>query len=473
MPLRFLFAFFCATVVLTAQESRPVAAVQREAIERIVKEALGESRSFTMLEELCRKAPGRLSGTPAAAAAVEWARQTLIDVGADTVKLEPVTVAVWKRGKIEKLRVSEPAWAASEPLPILALGGSIGTPVGGITAEVIEVRSAEHLRSLGDTVKGKIVFFNQPFDRTLVQTGDGYGGAVRQRTRGAIDAAKAGGIAAIVRSVTPRLDDHPHTGAMGYEDGVTQVPAAAVSTLGAERIAKLLSKGKVVLHLELDCRNAGRAPSFNVVADLTGREKPEEIIVIGGHLDSWDVNDGAHDDGAGVVHCIEALRLLKTLDLRPKRTIRVVLFMNEENGLEGAKAYFEAHKSEMDRHILALESDSGGFTPRGFRVDFSGDSMDVIKSFGEALSVIGADKVTGGGGGADISVMNQAGVPLMSFWPDGHRYFDLHHSVLDVIGAVHERELAAGSAAIAAMVWMIGESDHDFGRTKPRERPRR
>lgn len=458
----------------SAQESQPApAGARQEFIDRLVKEAYGSGRAYSMLEELVTVAPARLSGSANAARAVEWAKKTLEGAGADSVCLEKVMVPVWRRGKTQSLAIVSPEAAKADPLPIFALGGSIATPPGGITAEVIEVRSFEHLRALGDQAKGKIIFFNQPMDRSLPSTGAAYGGAVRQRGRGAVEAAKMGGVAAIVRSMTTRLDDHPHTGAMGYEDGVVKVPAAAVSTMGAERLAKRLAAGeKVVLHFEIECETLPDAESANVVADYRGTEKPDEIVLVGGHLDSWDVNQGASDDGTGIVQSIEVMRLWKALGIRPKRTLRVVCFMNEENGLAGGRAYYEAHKDEMAKHVVALESDSGGFTPRGFAFDATNADMPDLKAMGSLLEVLGAERITGAGGGADVSPMNAAGVPLASYVPDGHRYFDVHHSALDTIEQINERELEAGAAAMAAMLYMIADREKPLERVKPRENPR-
>ena len=419
--------------------------VHRETVQKIIATELEEGQAFEMLESLLDAAPKRLSGSPGAAAAVEWARQTMTELGLENVRLEPCMVPRWTRG-IESLNVLAPEQGRELKLPITALGGSVGTPKGGIIAELIEVQSLAELRARADEAKGKLVLFNRPMDRTMLQTFQAYGGAVRQRSSGAIEAAKAGALGAIVRSMTTRIDDFPHTGGMRYADGVKKVPAAAVSTRGAEQLAALIRAGEAPrVHLRLGCRWHEDVPSANVVGELVGREKPDEIVLVGGHLDAWDIGTGAHDDGAGCSQSLEALRLLKSLDLRPRRTLRVVLFANEENGLRGGRAYAEAHKDELDKHVMALESDRGGFTPRGFTTNAAKDGLALLREAAALLDDAGCGRVYPGGGGADISPMGPAGVPLVGFLPDSHRYFDVHHSANDVIENVNERELELGA----------------------------
>ncbi|MHC4859425.1 MAG: M20/M25/M40 family metallo-hydrolase, partial [Planctomycetota bacterium] len=360
--------------------------------------------------------------------------------------------------------------AAGDRLPILALGGSVATPKAGITAEVVEVKSFTELAKRAEEARGRIVLFNRPMDPTEFAPGKAYGKAVDQRVVGAIEAAKAGAVAALVRSMTTRIDDVPHTGGMRYEDGVERIPAAAVSTRGADRIAALLAAGKKVsLHLRLDCRTLEDEPSHNVVGELRGSERPEEILVVGAHLDSWDVGQGAHDDGAGCCQAIEAARLLGALDLRPRRTIRVVLFMNEENGLRGGRAYAADHAKELPRHVLALESDRGGFTPRGFTTNANPAAMKVLGGIGALLAEMGADKMLPGGGGADISPMGKAGVVLVGYLPDTQRYFDYHHTEIDTIDKVSERELELGTAAIASLLYAVADREETLPRNPVKE----
>lgn len=423
--------------------------------QRIVREALGSNRSYEMLYDLCTNIGNRISGSPQAAKAVEWSKKMMEEYGFDNVHLESVMVPHWVRGPVQEAYLLHPA-GEREKLNIVALGGSVATPPEGITAEIIEVKSFNELQRLGDKAKGKIIFFNRPMDRTLIQTFAAYGGAVNQRGGGAIMAARVGGVAALVRSMTTRLDDSPHTGGMGYVDTVKKVPAAAISTRGAEYLSKILANGTSVrIQLKLSAQTLPDVESVNVVGELRGTEKPNEVIVIGGHLDSWDIGQGAQDDGAGCVQSIEVLRILKKLGLKPKRTIRAVMFMNEENGLRGGIAY-AAKDRPGEKHIAAIESDMGGFNPRGFGI---GDSLAYTKiaPWAPLLRSFGADQINLGGGAADISPLAQKGVPLMALLVDTHRYFDAHHSENDNLGSVNERELALGAAAMAILSYVIAQ----------------
>lgn len=423
---------------------------------RIFRKALADNRAYEMLYELTTNIGHRLSGSPQAAQAVEWSKNMMERLGFDRVWLEPVMVPRWVRGNVEEASVLASGARKAIPLKVTALGGSIGTPPKGITAEVVEVTSFEELRVLGEKAQGKIVFFNRPMDRTLFNTFEAYGRAVNQRGRGAIEAARAGGVAALVRSMTTRIDDFPHTGGMGYVDTIPKVPAAAMSTKDAELLSKLLATEKrVTVNLKLSAQTLPDVESANVIGELRGTEKPEEVIVIGGHLDSWDKGQGAHDDGAGCVQSIEALRLLKELGLRPKRTIRAVMFMNEENGLRGGLAY-AAQERPGEKHIAAMESDAGGFAPRGFGVGDSTAHAKLVK-WAPLFAPIGADRITLGGGGADIGPLARKGVPPIGLTVDSHRYFDYHHSDLDTIEAVNERELALGAAMMAILAYVIAQ----------------
>ena len=420
----------------------------------IVREALGSNHSYTLLNDLVTNVGNRLSGSPGNAKAVAWAKNTMERLGFENVRLEPVMVPKWVRGNVEEAFILHPD-GKREKVKIAALGGSIATPNKGITAGVVEVKSFEELRSLGAAAKGKIVFFNRPMDRTLMTTFAGYSGAVNQRGRGAVEAAYAGGVAALVRSMTTRLDDVPHTGGMGYADTVAKVPTAAVSTVGAERLSTLLKEGKNIrLYIKLSAQSYPDVESANVLGELRGTERPEEVVVIGGHLDSWDKGQGAHDDGAGCVHAIEALRILKSLGVQPKRTIRAVMFANEENGLRGGTAY-AAQDRPGEKHIAAIESDAGGFAPRAFGV--SEPAYEKILAWAPVLRFVGIDRVQRGGGGADIGPLMHKGVPGLGLAPEGHRYFDYHHSDSDTIDKVNERELALGSAAMALMAWLVSQ----------------
>ncbi len=383
-------------------------------------------------------------------------------LGFQKVRTEPCLVPVWERGDVERLELV--AAGSSVPLRILALGGSVGTPKAGIEGEVLMLRSFEELDRLGDEkVRGKVVFFNRPMPRALRSTFAAYGRAVPQRVSGAARAGKYGAVACIVRSMTTAIDDVPHTGVMRYDRKGPRIPAAAVSTIGAQKIARALSKGlRPRLRLTLSCRNLPDRPSSNVIGELVGTEAPDEYLLIGGHLDSWDVGQGAHDDGAGVVQSLEALRLLTEHGYRPRRSIRCVLFMNEENGLRGALAYAKAH--ENDQHIAAIESDNGGFLPLGFSTTLRGEAFDRLKARLEPLGSHGAGSLIRGGGGADIGPIVRTGVPGFSLLVSSHRYFDFHHSERDRIEAVNERELELGAAIMSELLRLL---DRDFEAPSP------
>jgi carboxypeptidase Q len=430
--------------------------------DRLVREGLAKGQAYSMLTELCTKVGHRLSGSPAAAKAVTWAERTMKNAGLDRVRLEPVMVPHWVRGEIETASYQSVGAKAAEtsqvtPLAVCALGGSIRTPPGGITAEVLEVHSTEELRSLGERAKGKIIFFNRPFDAGLFDTFAAYGGAVGQRASGAIDAARAGGVAALIRSMTGRLDDVPHTGSMYYAGDVAKVPSAALSTVGANRLSEAMKADpKLRLTLTLSCETLSDAPSSNVLGELVGSEKPDEVIVIGGHLDSWDKGQGAHDDGAGCIHAIEALRLLKTLGVQPKRTIRAVMFMNEENGNRGGIAYAAAARPG-EITIAAIESDRGGGMPHGFSIGGGPSVLAAVSKWGPIFAPLAMDRFQAGGGGVDIGPLMAKGVPGFELIVDTQRYFDYHHSDNDVIGEVNERELELGAVALAVFSYTLAE----------------
>jgi len=440
-----------STLIAQTQRAEPYDSLAHQ----VVKEALGSNKAYEMLSDLCTNIGHRLSGSPAAAKAVQWAEKRMAELRFDNVHLEPVMVPHWVRGPVERAYVLD-ASGGREDLAVTALGGTIGTPPGGITAEVLEVKSFEELHKLSEKAKGKIIFFNRPIDRTVINTFEAYGGAVDQRGAGAVEAAKVGGIAALVRSMTTRRDNVPHTGAMHYDDSVKKVPAAAVSIIGAERLSALLAAGKPVLvHMEFSAQTLPDVESANVVGELRGSEKPEEVIVIGGHLDSWDKGQGANDDGAGCVQSIEAVRLLKVLGLKPRRTIRAVMFMNEENGLRGGIAYAEKNRPG-EKTVAAIESDMGSFMPIGFGISDSA-AYEKLARWAPLFRFINADHFQLGGGGADISPLARHGVPLLDLIPEVQQYFDYHHSDNDTIESVNERELALGAAALAILSYIIAQ----------------
>jgi carboxypeptidase Q len=449
-----------STVVLLALLAGPVLGAPRAATvtERLASHALNARPTYALLCELCREAPLRLSGSEGADRAVAWAKLAMERKGLEAVRLEPCLVPRWVRGEVATLRVVECDFKNNAGLGVLALGMSVPTPPGGIRAEVLEVKSLEELRRRAGEAKGRIVLFNRPMETGLVDPFRAYGGALDQRIRGASEAAKVGAVAALVRSLTTEDDHVPHTGTLRYERGVARIPAAAVSTRGADAIASLIASGvKFRVRLELSCETKEDVPGHNVVGELRGRERPDEIVLVGGHLDAWDVGQGAHDDGAGCCQAIAAVALLKKLGLRPRRTIRVVLFTNEENGTRGGKAYAKAYEKELGKHVFALESDRGGFTPRGFSTNANPKALAVLRELAEPLRPLGIEFVRSGGGGVDIGPMGPAGVVLAGYVPDGQRYFDLHHSAKDTLSEVHPRELELGTAAIAALIHAVAD----------------
>ena len=424
------------------------------ACERLHTRALADNAAIATLASLLDAAPKRLSGSSGYDDAVAWATGRMRAMGLQNVRAEPCTVPIWRRG-VEAASIA----GDGEPLRVTALGGSVGTGEAGIEAEVVEVRSFEQLAALGDAARGKIVFFNRPMPRALRRTGSAYGEAVPQRSNGAIEAGKAGAAAALVRSMTTAIDSHPHTGAMSYADGVPKVPAAAIATADAERLSAALQRGPVRVRLTLTCAPAGEGPAANVVGELPGSERPDEIVLVGGHLDAWALGRGAHDDGAGCVHAIEAVRLLQATGLRPKRTVRIVLFANEENGLRGAKAYADAHRDEAARHVAAIESDAGGFTPLGFTCSLRDDAAEAVRRRLLPLQDLGVGAFLpgAGAGGADLGPLLALGVPCYGLVVDGQKYFDYHHAAVDDLAAVHERELALGAAAVAFAAWALAD----------------
>lgn len=439
------FSFF-----LNAQQSN------LEIAEKIKNKGLEELSAFEMLKDLTSKVGNRLSGSKNYEKAVVWGKQMLIKAGADSVWLEPVMIPHWVRGE-EKASVLLLNKKKVE-LSVCALGGSIGTSLKGILADVIEVKSFDEVKQIGEKAKGKIIFYNRHFDRTNVNPFQAYGGAVNQRTNGAIEAAKVGAVAVLVRSITPALDDEPHTGTMHYLDSIPKIPALAISTLDAEMLSKELHQHNVIsVSLFLGCKTYPDIPSYNVVGEIKGIEKPEEIVLVGGHLDSWDKGTGAHDDGSGVVHSIEVIRLIKGLGLKPKRTIRAVLYANEENGLRGGDAYASRENNKNEKHIVAIESDAGGTSPRGFGVNTDSVRFEKISSYSSLLGIVGAERIRKGGGGSDISTLEKFGTTLIGLSPDPQRYFDYHHSHNDTIDKVHPRELELGAIATAILAWSISQ----------------
>ncbi len=450
-----IFVLLFVTNALVAQQQTDKYA---DVAKLLLSEGLRTCESYDMLKELTSKAGHRLSGSEGAAKAVQLTKEMMERRGFDNVHLETVMVPHWVRGPVEEASIVNGTGGSNVPLTICALGGSIATPANGITAEVIEVKSFDELKALGEKAKGRIIFFNRPFDPTKLNTFESYGGAVDQRSRGAIEASKAGALGVLVRSMTGSLDDVPHTGAMNYADSIPKIPAAAVSTLDANMLSDMLKKNSGVrVYMKLTCEKLPDAESANVVGEITGTEKPEEIIVVGGHLDSWDKGTGAHDDGAGCMQAIEVVHLIKRLGLKPKRTIRAVMFMNEENGVRGGKAYPVAPERKGEKHIAALESDGGGHAPRGIGIQADSTIVAKVQRWQPLFQTLLAGDVSAGHSGTDVGPLVEKGVPGFGLRVESHRYFDYHHSDNDTIDKVHPREIEMGAIVEALLCYLIAE----------------
>jgi carboxypeptidase Q len=420
----------------------------RERASRIIGAALTSDVAYRRLAWLTDRIGNRLSGSENLERGVEWAVAEMKRDGLDNVRAEKVKVPHWVRGE-ESLELLEPV---GRKLPMLGLGNSVGTPPEGITAEAVVVRNFDELDALGEKVRGKVVVYNVPFTT--------YGQTVAYRGRGASRAAKYGAVAAVVRSITPVSLQTPHTGAMNYDADGPRIPAAAVTIEGAELLQRMYDRGeRPRVRLKMEARFLPEADSANVIAELKGTEKPDEVVLVGGHFDSWDVGQGAHDDGGGCIVSWEVARLLKALNLRPRRTIRVVLFTNEENGVRGGNAYRDAYKADAAKHVLAVESDSGVYRPTGFGLSEQATPQaraDLIE-IARLLSGIRADRIDPDGGGVDIGPMMREGVTGASLNVDGSHYFDIHHTHADTFDKVSPQELAACVAAMTVLAYVVAD----------------
>ena len=450
---QFLFVFcLLFTLQLSAQ-------TDAEILEKIYSTSLNEGKSYSWLDHLSNQIGSRLSGSLGAEQAVAYTKEELDKLGFDKVWLQPVMVPRWVRGAPEFAYI-ETSPGKTTSVNICALGGSISTPNAGVKAGVVEVKSFEELKTLGkENIQGKIVFFNRPMQADAIRTFDAYSGAVDQRGTGAQEAVKYGAVGVIVRSMNLRMDDFPHTGGMSYGDlpSSQHIPAAAISTNDAEVLSGMLSLNKdIKFFFRQNCQQLKDVQSYNVIGEIKGSEFPNEYIVVGGHLDSWDLGDGSHDDGAGCVQSMDALRILKDLGYKPKRTIRVVLFMNEENGLRGGTEYAKVAKEKGENHIFALESDSGGFAPRGFSFDTENDAfVTKAEQWKSLFEPYLANHFVTGYGGADIGPLKNDTVVLAGFVPDSQRYFDYHHAKNDTFDAINKRELELGTATMASMIYLV------------------
>jgi hypothetical protein len=444
---------FLNGIVMVAQSK------DEQMLKDIYKSGLTNAKCYSWLEHLSNKIGARLSGSDNAEIAVQYTKAQLETLGLDKVYLQEVMVPKWVRGEKETAFILDDKTKTA--VPIAALGGSVATAKTGLTAQVIEVQGIEELKALGDKIKGKIVFYNRPMDPTFIETFKSYGGCVDQRYAGAKEAAKLGAVGTIVRSMNLRLDDFPHTGAQSYGDllPTEYIPTAAISTNGAELLSKKLKANpSLKFYFKQSCVQMPDALSYNVIGEIKGSEHPENIMVVGGHLDSWDLADGSHDDGAGVVQSMEALHLLKTLGYNPKNTIRVVLFMNEENGGRGGKKYAELAKTNMENHIFALESDSGGFSPRGFSIEADDANFELISSWKKLFEPYLIHSFVKGNPGADINPLSSGKIVKAGLKPDSQRYFDYHHALNDNFDAINKRELELGAATMASLMYLIDQN---------------
>jgi len=422
--------------------------------DRIIAAATADSSAWNRLAEMADRFGHRLSGSESLERAIDWILDQMERDGLDSVRGEPVMVPHWVRGS-GALDLVAPV---ARPLPMLALGGSIGTPPEGVTAEVLVVSSFEELQRRAAEARGRIVVFDVPWQ-------GGYGPTVRYRSRGAIAAGQVGAVAALLRSVTDYSMRTPHTGAMRYDSSVTRVPFAAVTVEDAMLLHRMQDRGeRPIVRLVMSSEWLPDAASRNVVAELRGRERPDEVVVLGGHIDSWDVGQGAMDDGGGAVAAWEAVRLLQRLGLQPRRTVRAVLWTNEENGLRGGDGYRDRHAAELDRHVLAIESDAGVFRPRGFGFNGTDSAFAVVQQIGPLLRAIAADSITRGGGGADIGPIMERGVPGMGLRTAEERYFWYHHTDADTVDKLDPADMARCVAAMAVMAYVVADLEEPLPR---------
>jgi len=426
-------------------------------IRKIYDKALTNDNAYKNLHYLCKTIGNRISGSAQAQMAVQWGEKLMKSYHFDKVYLQEVMVPHWKRG------TKEAAWIVNEKgkiakLHLIALGGSVGTN-GFIEGQIIEVKTIEELKALGkDKVAGKVVFFNQAFNQKLINTFEAYSNCYYQRGSGTNEAGKLGAKACIIRSLATPTDNYPHTGTMHYDKDANKIPGAAISTKDADKLTKWLKKGKVNLKIEMSCKILPDVKSYNVIGEMKGKDK--KIITFGGHLDSWDVGEGANDDGSGLMHSIEALSILNKLGYHPNHTLRCVFFMNEENGNRGGKAYAKKAKENNETHICALESDAGSFLPLGFFVSGNNEQLAKVTQFKNLLANYNLYKFTKGESGVDIGPLKEEYPKMMQLGlaVNSQRYFNYHHSAADVFENVNKRELNLGVAAMATMIYLMDKT---------------
>jgi len=449
-----LWTVACSAGPAIRAEIPSAAATPQPSVEAIMAAALADTFTYGKLGELCDTVGNRLTGSPGMKRAVAWAIRSLEEAGCDSVWTEPVTVPHWTRGS-EWARCVSPL---EFDLEMIGMGLSDGTGPEGIQAEILAVRDFDELEARADEAAGRIVLFNEPWE--------GYGKSVQYRVAGASRAARHGALAVLIRSVTGHSLGAPHTGMMHYDDDAPRIPIAALTVEDADRLFRMSRRGmKPVVKLYMEARNHDDGLSYNVVGEIRGREKPEEIVLVSGHLDSWDVGTCAMDDGVGVVLALGTGKLILQQDLRPRRTVRVVLFTCEEMGIYGGRAYLEAHRSELDRHVLALESDSGSFTPRGFTVDADSTTVALVADLAAPLARLAPDtwQVTKGGSGADVDPLVREGVPGVGHRVDTSSYFDFHHCRADTYEKIDPETLVRNLAAVAGLVFAAADHPASLG----------
>jgi carboxypeptidase Q len=462
-----LLTILCVNVTTQAQD-QSYDTNDSLVVRSIFDEALTNGESYANLNYLCKVIGKRITGSQAADDAVSWSKSVVQEYGVDSLYMQSVEAEHWIRGEKESVAISEDIAIL---LNACSLGGSVSTD-GPLQADVVEVSGMDELKAYGvGELTGKIVFLNEPMDKKKINTFNAYGACVAQRYSGASEAAKRGAVAVLVRSLTTLTDAYPHTGSMGYENGVAKIPAAAIATQDADVLHRYIdSLGAAKVTMNLSCYTSDRVVNtHNLIAEIKGSENPEQIIVFGAHIDSWDKGEGAHDDGAGVVQCMEVLRLFNEMGLKPKNTIRMVLYMNEENGNRGGNTYAENAKESGENHICAIESDRGGFSPRGFSIDGTDSQLVAVSSWQKLLEPYGLHYFKKGYGGVDIGPLKKKenrvneNLFLMGLYPDSQRYFDYHHSADDIFENVNQRELELGGASMATMLYLVDTYSYLFG----------
>jgi len=457
LPTRLALLTLCTATSVAGLRAEDTAADEKM-LHSLYTAALEKNPAYDNLSELVAKYPGRLSGSKNLEGAVLWAKGALEKAGADRTELQPVMVPHWERGPKESVRLVPAILAGKAPvLSAVALGGSMPTPAGGLTASVVELHSLDELKTTD--VKGKIVFFNRPMNPAYINPGQSYGEAGDQRNRGPAEAAKFGAVGVLTRSLTHAHDDVPHTGATTYLPDVPRIPAAALSTVAADRLsAALKADASLRVGMQINSQWFDDAPSHNVIGEIRGSEHPEQVILVGGHLDSWDIAPGAHDDGAGIVQSIEVIRLLKAVGYAPKHTIRCVCFVDEENGTRGAAEYARVVGEKQEVHLLALESDNGGFQSHGFQLgNTAGNASARAARWSALFAPYGMTNFRDGRGGSDVGPLMAKGYAVGELLPESQRYFDIHHTVEDSIDKVNPRELSLGAAAMASLVYLVDQ----------------